>query len=58
MAVYRTTIPIRASADTVWEVLTGFERYPEWNPSVSSISGKLEPGSTLSRLSRCQAGHP
>ena len=26
MAVYRTTFPIAASADTVWDVLTDFER--------------------------------
>jgi len=57
MAVYRTAFPIRASADTVWEVLTDFERYPEWNPSLPSISGKLEPGSTLS-LTLAMPGRP
>jgi len=31
MAVYRTTFPIGASADTVWDILADFERYPEWN---------------------------
>lgn len=48
MAVYRTTLPIAASAETVWKVLTDFERYPEWNPSLPSISGELRVGSTVS----------
>jgi carbon monoxide dehydrogenase subunit G len=29
MAVYRTTFPMVASPEAVWEVLTDFERYPE-----------------------------
>jgi len=47
-AVYRSTLPIAASAETVWEVLTEFERYPEWNPSLPSINGELRPGNTVS----------
>ena len=47
MTVYRTTFPIGASATTVWKVLTDFERYPEWNPSLPSISGELRPGATV-----------
>jgi hypothetical protein len=47
MAVYRSTFPIGASADTVWDVLTDFERYPEWNPSLPSIGGEPRPGSTV-----------
>ena len=47
MGVYRTTFPIAASAETVWEILTDFQRYPEWNPSLPSIRGELRPGSTV-----------
>jgi uncharacterized protein YndB with AHSA1/START domain len=47
MAVYRTTLPIAASAGTVWEILTDFERYPEWNPSLPSIDGELRAGSPV-----------
>jgi uncharacterized protein YndB with AHSA1/START domain len=57
MAVHRTTFPIGASADTVWEVLTDFARHPEWNPSVRLISGELEPGSTVS-LTLAMPGRP
>ena len=47
MAVYRTTLPIATSAETVWKVLTDFERYPEWNPSLPSIKGDLRAGNTV-----------
>lgn len=47
MAVYRTTVPIAAPASTVWAVLTEFERYGEWNPSLPSISGELRPGAEV-----------
>jgi len=48
MVVYRTTLfPIAASAQTVWGVLTDFDRYGEWNPSLPSIrgDGDVEPRS-------------
>jgi hypothetical protein len=57
MAVYRTTFPIGAPPDAVWGVLTDFERYPEWNPSLTSISGELRPGSTVS-LTLALPGRP
>jgi hypothetical protein len=47
MAVYRTTFPIRASAEEVWAILTDFARYPDWNPSLPSISGELRPGAVV-----------
>jgi hypothetical protein len=48
VAVYRTAFPIGASAEAVWEILTDFDRYGEWNPSLPSISGELRAGSTVS----------
>lgn len=48
MAVYRTTFAVDASAERVWDVLTDFDRYPEWNPSLPSITGELQVGSTVS----------
>ena len=40
-------IEIAAPPEVVWEVLTGFEQWPLWNPDVKSISinGPVEPGS-------------
>ena len=47
MADYRTTFPIAASAQTVWGVLTDFDRYGEWNPSLPSIRGELRRGAEV-----------
>lgn len=43
-----TSVHIAASADRVWDVLADFERYPQWNPFIRSISGPLEAGARLS----------
>ncbi len=40
-------IAIDASADEVWEVLTDFEAYPEWNPYVLALEGEATPGSVV-----------
>jgi hypothetical protein len=42
-----TVIEIKASADKVWEVLTNFENYPNWNPFIKSIKGKVEKGKII-----------
>ena len=42
-----TEILIEASPEEVWKVLTDFDRYPEWNPFITSISGKLKPRERL-----------
>ncbi|MEF8780406.1 MAG: SRPBCC domain-containing protein [Haloferacaceae archaeon] len=41
-----TTIEIDDSADHVWEILTDFERYAEWNPR-TRIDGSPTVGSVL-----------
>jgi len=38
---------IQASPQRVWEVLTDFAAYPEWNPFIPRITGPLETGSRL-----------
>ena len=39
-------VEIVAPPEVVWEVLTGFEQWPQWNPEVKtmSIEGPVEPG--------------
>jgi len=42
----RREIDVAAPPDVVWEVLTDFDRWQEWNPDVKSMSfdGPLAPG--------------
>ena len=46
----QTTIDIQARPEQVWQVLTRFAAYPEWNPFIRQISGRLNPGETLNVL--------
>ena len=48
MAVYRTAFPIGATAEAVRDILTDFDSYGQWNPSLLSINGELRAGSPVS----------
>ncbi len=43
----RTEIEIVAAPDRVWEVLTDFSAYHEWNPFMTAVEGTLAVGSKL-----------
>jgi len=47
MSVYQTTFEVNAPARRVWQVLTGLERYAEWNPQIPSASGRLDVGGRI-----------
>jgi hypothetical protein len=42
-----TEIDIASSPERVWEVLTAFEAFPQWNPFIRSICGELRQGARL-----------
>ena len=42
-----TEILIQAVPDKVWQVLTDFAAYPQWNPFIESIEGRPEWGTRL-----------
>lgn len=42
-----TDIDINATPEVVWQVLTDLDRYPEWNPFITSSVGKPEVGNKL-----------
>lgn len=48
MPIYRTAFEVEASDADVWAALVDFEQYPQWNPSLPSISGELKEGSMVS----------
>lgn len=47
MKEVKTEVEIEALADRVWQILTDFEKYPEWNPFITQISGELRNGAKL-----------
>ena len=42
-----TEIDINATSDKVWEVLTDFDAYPDWNPFVRSLDGEFKVGERI-----------
>jgi hypothetical protein len=47
MRQLRSEIEIAAPPDRVWEVLSDFDAYPEWNPFIRRISGSARKGEKL-----------
>jgi hypothetical protein len=47
-AEIRTAIDIEAPPERVWQVLTDFRAYPDWNPFIQKIEGSAVVGATLS----------
>ncbi len=43
----QTEIEISASPARVWEILTDFARFPDWNPFVTRVEGGPRAGATL-----------
>ena len=43
----QTSIQINASPAHVWEVLTDFEKFPEWNPFVFALEGTVAVGNRI-----------
>ena len=42
-----TNIEISASAKVVWDILTDFDRFAEWNPFIPEARGDLQEGQRL-----------
>ena len=38
---------VRASAEVLWQVITDFDRYPDWNPFVISCAAALREGQPI-----------
>ncbi|WP_343605391.1 SRPBCC domain-containing protein [Fluviicola sp.] len=43
----KTEIRIQAPAEKVWNILTAFGDYPQWNPFIKSIEGTARVGSKI-----------
>lgn len=47
MREIESAIEIRAPASRVWDILTDFARYPQWNPFITRIEGVPRAGARL-----------
>ena len=54
----RSAIEIRAPQDAVWQVLTDFDSYPEWNPHIRTVRGRPRVGARLTIRSQPPSGRP
>lgn len=43
----KTEIIIQAIPQKIWEILTDFDNYSNWNPFITSISGNIQTGSKI-----------
>jgi hypothetical protein len=51
-------IEIEATADRVWEVLTDFAAYQDWNPFIVQAAGQAVPGTRLELHMRLSGRRP
>jgi hypothetical protein len=54
----KSQIEIQASPDHIWEILTDFKSYGEWNPFITSILGEARVGTKLKVKIRPVGGQP
>jgi hypothetical protein len=47
MRIIETQMDIAASASRIWQVLTDFPAYSQWNPFIAEIEGRPELGARL-----------
>ncbi len=40
-------VEVKAGPGKVWDVVIGFDSFPDWNPFITSCTGELSEGSTL-----------
>lgn len=52
MRELRTVIQISAPIERVWQVLTDFEKWKDWNPMVNQVSGSASVRSSL-KITMC-----
>ncbi len=56
MKEFKASTTITASPEKIWEILTDGSRYPEWEPSVTRLEGRIAPGETLKVHSKLSPG--
>jgi hypothetical protein len=52
MKEYSATTTIEASPEAIWEILTNASGYPEWDPGVDRIEGRIAPGEKVTAYTK------
>lgn len=45
--IIKTQIIINSTPEKVWQILTDFDKYPDWNPFILSLHGEVKPGKQI-----------
>lgn len=56
MKVYGATTTIEASPETIWAILTNAPGYPDWDPGVDRIEGRIAPGEKITAFTKLSPG--
>ena len=52
MKSFSASANIKATADTIWRILTDAPNYPSWDPGVLRIEGSIAPGQSVTAYTR------
>ena len=56
MRTFSASTTIEASPERIWAILTDAPAYPEWDPGVDRIEGKIAPGEKITAFSKLSPG--
>ncbi|MEA2576076.1 MAG: hypothetical protein QOH93_3374 [Chloroflexia bacterium] len=52
MKAYSASTTIEATPETIWSILTNAAGYPEWEPGVDRLEGRIAPGETVTAYTK------
>ena len=56
MKIFSATTTIKATPETIWAILTDAAKYPEWDPGIDRIEGRIAPGEKLKAFTKSSPG--
>ena len=56
MKEFSATTSIEASPDTIWAILTNAAGYPEWDPGMERLEGRIAPGEKVKAFTKLSPG--
>lgn len=52
MKVFQASADIHARPETIWKIITDAKSYPDWDPGMIRLDGKIAPGEKLTILAK------